>query len=795
MRYYAHTGQLLVDHLREVGELASQFTEKFDAALHGETAGLLHDLGKAEDLFQERLAKDDSERNSKKEPHAHHGAALAVEANAWPIAFAINGHHAGLHDRSDVERIRAEYLPKARACMSRLHERHPDWEMPKIPATLPGWLTSLPFDARRTKEGWFAADVFTRMLFSALVDADSLNTEQHENRGTTLFSSRQWPKLEENGNAKNWLETLKRELADRAIRAKSEGTASLEVQKVWREVGEACDASASQARGLFSFAVPTGGGKTLASMLFALAHATHHNANAGNKPFRRIIVVIPYLSIIHQTVDELRKVFGDDIVLEHHSQADEPEIKNSKGTDTVDGPIDEKARRRRMAAENWDAPIIVTTSVQFFGSLFSRRRSAARKLHNLCQSIVIFDEVQTLPPLLMQPILSVLGELTNHQRPYQCSMVFCTATQPAFEYDQHDFRCGFQKVQPIIPNELVKRHFDALQRVEYEWPVDGQTLTPEQLAERIVGDGKCLDQHVLAVVNTRKAARELHAAVSNKLRENHDIGESEPVDGLFHLSTWMVPAHRREVLEEVKRRLASTAKPDLQRRERCILISTQCIEAGVDVDFPEVWRAFGPYDSIVQAAGRCNRRGLRPTKGKVHVFRLADEPSLPGVYSTATSQTDLLLRMGRANPHDPESFTDYFRLLYQLSVPDECAIQKERAHLHFEQVDRLFQFIDAKTFPLLVLNQRIDHETIDFDKPMQIYERAKARGFLVREDWRQLQPYIINLLHSSRTHGEFNEFITEAIDVDSGLYLWAGNYLGGKGGVGLMPLIPEDYLI
>ena len=789
MNYEAHKDQLLIDHLTDVGEMASEFAAAFDGREHANQAGLLHDLGKAEEQFQKRLACDDKDSKLKKEPHAHHGAALALENQAWPIAFAVNGHHAGLHDRSNVDRIRAEYLPKAEACLWKLRERHPQWSPPTISEPLPQWLQKLPFDARRIAEGWFATDVFTRFLFSALVDADSLNTEQHEQERDDSIAARKWPEF----SPSPWLGVLRQELARRAAEAKEKKSASTEVQSVWAEVGAACELSAKESPGLFSLTVPTGGGKTLASMLFALAHAAHHNA-VVKAPFRRIVVVIPYLSIIQQTVRELREIFGDNVILEHHSQAEDRETKVF-AKEKHDGAIDDGARHRRVAAENWDAPIIVTTSVQFFGSLFSRRRSAARKLHNLCQSVVIFDEVQTLPPLLMQPILSVLAELTNPKRPYGCTMVFCTATQPALGKSE-SLPCGLTDVRPIVPTDSVRQHFKALQRVHYEWPADSETLSYNQLANRIVDDANRTDQQALAIVNTRQAARELHSAVASKLRGASMETTNAAIDGLFHLSTWMIPSHRDEVLTEVKRRLTPNRDQNHLRKQRCILISTQCIEAGVDVDFLEVWRAFGPYDSIVQAAGRCNRRGLRPTKGVVHVFRPTEQPLLRGVYGTATSQTDLLRRIGRAEPNDPESFTDYFRLLYQLSVPDECLIQKQRAKLHFEQVDELFKFIDDNTFPVLVLSQRISGVPDDLSTPAsEVYEAARRRGFFVREDWRRLQPFLINLLQSSQSRPPFNEFISPAFDSESGLWIWTGTYLGGLDGVGIAPLGTEDYIV
>ncbi len=586
MDYYAHERQLLIDHLRDVGEKASRFASAFDAAAEASIAGLLHDLGKAEDEFQTRISTQD--KKGKKEPHAHHGAALAIEKQAWPIALAINGHHAGLHDRSDVDRVRAKYLPMAEACIQKLRERYPDWSPPAITEALPQWIKRLPFDARRRAEGWFAVDVFVRFLFSALIDADSLDTEQHEQGRDASVAARRWPEFQ----PAVWLKVLEDELARRLEKAKEDGTASAAVQSVWVEVGRLCMAAACLAPGLFSLTVPTGGGKTLASILFALAHAVYYNALAGKSRFRRIIVVIPFLSIIHQTARELRDIFGEGVILEHHSQADEPDPKKYK-KESQDGHIDTAARRRRLAAENWDAPIIVTTSLQFFNSLFSRRRSAARKLHNLCQSIVIFDEVQTLPPLMMQPMLSIIGELTNPERPYGCSMVFCTATQPALGKSE-SLPCGLVGTRPIIPEEAVRRHFKDLRRVDCQWPKDGETFTWEQLAERIVGDTQATDQQALAIVNTRQAARDLHAAVASRLRRESGDILNLPIDGLFHLSTWMIPSHRDEVLTEVRRRLDPKRERSGEPKLRCILVSTQCIEAGVDVDFPEVCARTAP---------------------------------------------------------------------------------------------------------------------------------------------------------------------------------------------------------
>jgi CRISPR-associated endonuclease/helicase Cas3 len=311
-------------------------------------------------------------------------------------------------------------------------------------------------------------------------------------------------------------------------------------------------------------------------------------------------------------------------------------------------------------------------------------------------------------------------------------------------------------------------------------------LTWDELADQVVNDPVQGAQQALVVVNTRQSARDAHAALRYRLIGDGTGDSSADVDGLFHLSTWMTPAHRDEILDEVRRRLGRAHESHVQPPQRCILISTQCIEAGVDVDFAAVWRAFGPYDSIAQVAGRCNRRGAR-AQGIVHIFRPADAGIPRGVYATATAQTDLLRRMGLADPHIPQSFADYFRLLYQLTVPDECIIQKERAKLHFEQVDQLFSFIDGESLPVLVLDDRQRGSTVVSLTPAaEAYDAARKRGFLSREDWRTFQPHLINLLATSLDRPPFKADVKRCdFDPECGLYVWRGVYRGGLGGFGI----------
>jgi len=786
-RLFARPGQYLSDHLKQVACKAETFARHFDAAEFGRIAGLLHDLGKAEKQFQQRIANDDKDKANKK-PHCHHGAAFLLnhEPIRWAEAIAINGHHSGLHNRGDVDKQREYYRKAASECEAKLKQDSPDFPIPvAMKKMLPDWLNDLTFLPNHKSDGWLATDLFTRFLFSALIDADRLDTEESKFGKDASVKAREWQPFD----SRALLDILEAELTRRARAARDQKTASETVQNVWQEVGKCCREAAKQKRGLFSLTVPTGGGKTLAAMLFALHHAVYHNKNApDHKKIRRIIVVIPYLSIIQQTAKEYRDVFESNekdkrgLILEHHSQVEnEYDEKDEKN----DVKIDEISERRKLAAENWDAPIVVTTSVQFFDSLFSRRPAKARKLHNIAQSIVIFDEIQTLPPLMMQPILSAIGEFANPARPYGCSFVLCTATQPAFGKSE-DLPVGLEDIRPIVPLGRAIEHFKSLERVKYKWPEKDESLTWDELADAILRHNT---PQALVIVNTRKAARELHNAIKKKLGSN--------LDGLFHLSTWMMPLHRNEILEEVKSRLS----PENQKenRRRCILISTQCIEAGVDVDFPAVWRAFGPYDSIVQAAGRCNRKGLiKQEEAVVSIFYPKDGKTPKGLYDTAIAQTELLRKMNLARPENPDSFPTYFRLLYQLSVPNECGIQQARSQFHFKEVDEMFKFIEQDTISVLIRNQYINGELKKTFAGEQ-YEESQKRGYFTREDWRFIQPFIINLPYHLLKNKEICKKLEKAFNEDnSGLYVWWGSYQGGFQGTGIDfegPIPQEELLI
>ena len=803
----AHPGQSLVGHLLGVARRAKEFAACFQGESQAELAGLLHDLGKAEEAFRVRMQAigDGKQDPGGKTSHAPHGATLALQRQVWPVAFAIFGHHAGLHDRSVLQQELPKWANLAHGCQDRLQGDRDwtagTWPITEFGRTLPAWLEGISFTTSGERDAKMrAVDFYTRMLFSALVDADRLDTENANPAGgsqANVLKRKAWrfgPKcLAATGAVELLLKMLETAISERVTTARSKN-ASDAVMDVRAEVLAACSEKAPADRGVFTLAVPTGGGKTLASIAFALQHIAHHNKNLAEddpRRLRRIIVVIPYLNIIQQTTRELRMVFGDlvwvkdaldpstgektrnpakdelgawlenndpdhkQLILEHHSQASDPQIKGgekNKNDRDVDG-YDKERPLRQLAAENWDAPIVVTTSVQFFDSLFSRRPADARKLHNICQSVLIFDEVQTLPPLLLQPILDALKELTSKQRPYGCSLVLCTATQPALAKSD-EFEFGFENPTPIISAEAARDHFKRLKRVEYHGL--SKKGPPPELSNDALATDMLAAHHkqALAILNTRKQARALFDLLAEKTKDDAGLRDS-----IFHLSTWMYPAHRLQVLDQVTKRLNNNGP--------CLLVSTQCIEAGVDVDFPAVWRAFGPYDSVVQAAGRCNRSGAlkdgdHPVPGQVHVFTPSDPAKPGGVYESAMQTATLLCKMDKADPHDPGSFERYFRLFYQSTVPDPggCAVQSAREKLHFKEVSEMFSLIDADSVPLLIESARMHDGTVG-----EWRKEAAAKGFFTPDEWRAIQPFIVSLAYptSEKTRAFLNKTDSELV--------------------------------
>lgn len=665
----------LEEHLREVARRGSESAKKLDAAEWAYLAGLWHDLGKYSPAFQAYIRRvtgyDAEQAHIEGAGRVDHSSAGAIHAvgqlgkAGQILAYLIAGHHAGLPDWHGDQNAGA-------ALSTRLgHRQHLEvLPLTEIPAEiLSPALPSLP----KIPGNADGVHLWLRMLFSCLVDADFLDTE--------AFMSPE--KVTERGHETG----ISNLLASFDIHmARFTNVDPTPVNQVRADVLYQCRHRAALPPGLFSLTVPTGGGKTLASMAFALEHARHHGK-------RRIIYAIPYTSIIEQTAGIYRDIFGD-AVIEHHSSLDP----------------DRETAKSRLATENWDAPVIVTTNVQLFESLFAAKTSRCRKLHNLVDSVIILDEAQTLPPELLQPCLDVLNLLARH---YRVSVVFCTATQPALSdvtsFGRH--LRGLDNVREIIgqPETL----FAALKRVRVELPADFQAREDWDTIAAKVGAGDT----ALAIVNTRRDCRELWQRLPR---------------GAIHLSASMCGAHRAQRIVEIRQKLKDS--------EPVRVVSTQLIEAGVDVDFPVVYRALAGLDSIAQAAGRCNREG-RNASGLVVVF-VPPKSAPPGQLRRAEQTTVSLMSGTDLDPLAPATFQRYFRQFY-LDAPNWDQYDMEgllvrdasRMEIQFRTAAQKFRYVDdADSQPILVW----------WDESRSLIGKLEKDG---PERWlmRKLQRYAVNL--------------------------------------------------
>jgi CRISPR-associated endonuclease/helicase Cas3 len=619
----------LADHLRAVATLASLFAGAFQAEEWAAAAGLWHDLGKFQARWQQYLQSHftgdphDAEAKSPT-PHALAGAQYAErmlpDGEGRLLAYLIAGHHAGLPDLLEPGGLRqrldaAQRDAKCDELMAALANRE------HIPAEILEKPTLAPDPTRMgvggSKGEELALSLWLRMLFSCLVDADFLDAESFLN--PEQYAARPKPRP-----AAELLPAFDAHMAGKARDAKpsSVNDARAQVLAACRMAGRAPRVES----GLYSLTVPTGGGKTLASLAFALEHARTHGK-------QRVIYAIPFTSIIEQTAAAFRSVFPVDKdeespVLEHHSNLD----------------LDTQPRNAHLATENWDAPLIVTTNVQLFESLFASRTSRCRKLHNLVNSVIVLDEAQQLPPAYLTPITQVLRLLAKH---YGVTVLLCTATQPNLKGQTDAFGRtafpGIGKVREVIadPSALYAK----LKRVEVKLPLaDATRLSWDVLAAD-------LHQHdsVLAIVSTRNDARALYAA----------LGEDS---GRLHLSARMCAEHRVDVIAQIKQRLQ--ARRDGQSSETLRVVSTTLVEAGVDLDFPVVYRALAGLDSIAQAAGRCNREGRLQGLGKVIVFRPEQERGRGLMKDAREVAAEMLDDGDIEDALAPQTFADYFRLLY-----------------------------------------------------------------------------------------------------------------------------------
>ena len=674
----------LAEHLQMTAMKTGVFASKFQSGQWGEAAGLAHDAGKARAHWQRYLRlksgyfDDEAHMEGKpgKIPHAIYGAKLVEKLYGKGIgrilSYCIAGHHAGLPDWLGAEGAGRSSLEFQLAQIGDLdsigHSVTHGISSSKPPA--PPWRFASGLDM----------SLWIRMLYSCLVDADFLDTEFY---------------MEQDKSANRGSYCSIEELLDRLngyysqLERTSENTP---VNRIRTSIRKKCTEMAQEAQGIFSLSVPTGGGKTLSSLAFALHHARKHGLD-------RIIYVVPYTSIIEQNADVFRNALGREQVIEHHSSLDE----------------EDSTPQSRLATENWDAPIIVTTSVQFFESLFAARSSRCRKLHNITNSVVILDEAQLVPVEYLSPILETMQLLVEH---YHVSFVISTATQPAFGERVAGGKVfkGLKQMREIIGDcDTTRELYNSLRRVNIELPNNLQTSSSwEEIAEAL----RQYDQ-VLCIVSDRKSCRELHALMP---------------EGTFHLSALMCGQHRSEVIARIKEKLAYN--------EQVRVISTQLVEAGVDLDFPVVYRALAGLDSIAQAAGRCNREGKLAEYGRAVIFVAPRKAPMGILRKAAETTVNIMASIEQQDLIGYDVFHKYFSELYwkansldskgiiSLLTPDrqDCGISFRTAAEKFRIVD------DSHQKPILVRYGEGDH-LIDLLK-----HTGPSRGLM-----RKLQRYVVNV--------------------------------------------------
>lgn len=697
--YAAHSSedgqciQPLKDHLRKVAEIAGNFAQGFGARSWGETAGLAHDIGKYTPGAQRRILQDG--------PKVDHSTAGAQEVARFnrALAYCVAGHHAGLAD-GGAPHDTGESATLSGRLKKRLAEDHSAFQT-EIKLKQP----ENPTGILRMGSGGFTMSFLIRMLFSCLVDADFLDTECFMTKG----------KVQRGGY--DGIQTLEARL--QAYIDTNFTNPDTPVKQKRNEILHRCQALAEGERGLYTLTVPTGGGKTISSLAFALGHAKAHH-------MKRVIYAIPYTSIIEQNAAVFGGIVGEDNVVEHHSNID---YDNRNDEDTKD--------RKYLSTENWDAPVIVTTNVQFFESLFANRTSRCRKLHNIAGSVIIFDEAQMIPLPYLIPCVRAIAELVCN---YGCTAVLCSATQPAL---------GGLFPKPITATEMMEDVPGLFKFFRRARIVQEGELDDDALATRLNGS-----HQALCIVGTRKHAQKLFDRLEG--------------EGRFHLSTLMTPLHRKRQIAQIRRRLAQGLP--------CRVVSTSLIEAGVDLDFPVVYRAQAGLDSQIQAAGRCNREGRRPLEDSVvHVFapqqeyaRHQPEPVrrlIETAKVTARQFEDVM---------SPDAIAHYFNTLYVFEGKeqlDQCKI-----------VPLMEGGINGWSFPFATVAQKvklIDNSTV----PVFIPEDEQARelelrlrgGECSRSLLRKIGPYCVNV-YENHLSALVNAGAVERLDTELSVLLDASAY-------------------
>ena len=652
MEYIAHLNegriQTMKDHLCGTAELAGYFAGRFGKADWGYACGMLHDIGKYSLAFQDKI-KNNSNRQV---DHSTAGAKACFEKGGMYsfMSYCIAGHHSGLPDygsSSDpgnaptLQGRKKKHIEDCGAYKSEIH-------IPEI--------KTLPFDPQNSPDPDFSLSVFIRMLYSCLVDADFLDTEYFMKEGRTQRETGEEPSV--------LLEKLKKHVAGWLL---NEDTETVNGRRT--EILRHCFECGHKERGIFQLTVPTGGGKTIASLAFALQHAVENQMD-------RVIYVIPYTSIIEQNAEVFREILGEQNVLENHYN--------------VDYESTEELMPMQLASENWDKPVVVTTNVQFFESLFANKSSKCRKLHNIANSVIIFDEAQMLPTDYLKPCIAVMEELAAN---FGSSIVLCTATQPALSP-------FFQRKMPVT--ELcprVEEQFRFFERVTFQ---NVGTISEDELIEKLQKE-----EQALCIVNTKKRAQRLYQKMKG--------------EGVFHLSTAMYPKHRRRVLDKI-RRLVKDGK-------RCILISTSLVEAGVDLDFCTVYRQLAGVDSMIQAAGRCNREGKRAAQDSfAYLFQFEEKEYVPG-QQLQIDVSKMLLSEGEdiSSLHGIEK---YFEALYHFRGEslDKKKIFEEfkDKRYNFAKAAKEFKLIEENTLTVFISREE-DAEELLWQIKHQGYTKSGMR--------------------------------------------------------------------
>jgi len=702
-KYYAHSENSynkkhnLLDHLKNVAKIMESFSckEEYKSMLY--LAGLLHDFGKYQLEFQNYL-ENGGKRGSV--PHSSWGAGYTRILGLNEISFTIDGHHKGLPDRSNwkidtnefkigevenFEKIKKEFLNECGKSENDLK------------------ITSVKFSNKSETE------LFIRYVFSCLTDADWLDTEAHFN--DIKSETRRMVKLDIEGMIFQLSNYLKQKSKDG------------EINQLRNKIREEVIKKANKPSGFYTLNLPTGLGKTLTSISWALEHAKYNK-------IKRIIIVLPFINIIDQTAQILKNIFGENSVLEHHSNIVEDDCVKDE-TDFFD--------YKKLACENWDYPIIVTTSVQFFESLFSRKPSKVRKIHNIADSVVIFDEIQTLKKELVSPTLKMLKDI---QHLMQTSFLFCTATMPTFE-KREKFESGIEKIESLVDDTKSLFELDCIKRVVYQIIDDFNGITLKQLFGKVLN----INQSTLIVFNTKKDAKSFYKEV--------EINNSN-WEKIYHLSTLMCPVHRKKIIKEISE--------DLKSKKKILVSSTQLIEAGVDFDFPVVFRALAPLESIIQAAGRCNREGKIIEKGKVFLFYLTNSKMPDKTYEACARHAGLLIKENLNDLYKYELFGNYYKQTIDLFVDsDKYQINQARENFNFKIVDNSYHLIDSKTEAVFI---KYYDETSE-----KLFNKIEAKGFVSKLDYKKIQQYCVQLYSSDfiKLYG-FYELSKVGLKIWKGIY-------------------------